>query len=51
MHRKGSQRDAVPNTEDTTMKSLNTKLALSALGIALIQRVTFTAKRRETQSK
>jgi len=34
--RKISQRSAVPNSEDATMKSLNTKLVLSALGFALL---------------
>jgi hypothetical protein len=34
--RKISQRGAVPNMEDTTMKSLSTKLVLSALGFALL---------------
>jgi hypothetical protein len=31
-----SQQGAVPNTEDATMKSLSTKLILSALGFALL---------------
>jgi hypothetical protein len=35
-HRKVFQRGAVPNTEDATMKSLSTKLVLSALGFALL---------------
>jgi hypothetical protein len=34
--RKIFQRGAVPNTEDATMKSLSTKLVLSALGFALL---------------
>jgi hypothetical protein len=34
--RKISQRSAVPNTEDATMKSLSTKLVLFALGFALL---------------
>src|SRR5580704_13780593 len=34
--RKIFQRGAVPNTEDATMKSLTTKLVLSALGFALL---------------
>jgi hypothetical protein len=35
-HRKVSLQGAVPNTEDVTMKSLSTKLVLSALGFALL---------------
>jgi hypothetical protein len=34
--RKVPQQIAVPNTEDATMKSLSTKLVLSALGFALL---------------
>jgi hypothetical protein len=34
--RKISQQGAVRNTEDITMKSLSTKLVLSALGLALL---------------
>jgi hypothetical protein len=35
-HRRISLQGAVPNTEDATMKSLSTKLVLSALGFALL---------------
>jgi hypothetical protein len=35
-HRKVSLQGAVLNTEDATMKSLSTKLVLSALGVALL---------------